>query len=195
MEYIIPGSYLQYSNGNECLIEELKVGDDIVSYDIRSKMKSNTTIKYIIRIKLYKILPVCAINDHIYLTSEYPYLDLSTNIFKLPCADYSINNMETEYVYNLVLNDHHIAMIAGIPCITLGHGINIEGNHHIKNKSIINTGFLGNMNKINDECKTIGVDKNGYITVSPDNIIMDPVTNTVVSLSNNVYFHRYYMGY
>ena len=45
--------------------------------------------------------------------------------FRWPHQQTEVIPYQTKYVYNLILDRHHILMVDGLPCVTMGHGLTI----------------------------------------------------------------------
>jgi hypothetical protein len=126
--------YVKIENGQIKKIYYLKKGDKIINSDgnvativcvIKTKVKNGSTS--MLSLNQMKVTPFHPIR-----------ID---NKWRFPANVGKIRNYNSKYVYNFVLDKHHIMTINGIDIITLGHGI--------ENDPVLKHPFFGTQEVIN----------------------------------------------
>jgi hypothetical protein len=70
--------------------------------------------------KLHGTADLCTLPQGLKITKNHPILHNETWIF--PKDVFSPKKERCGFVYNLVVQDHHIAIINSVPVVLLGHG-------------------------------------------------------------------------
>jgi len=107
-------SIIVCSNGIRKTIDTLKKGDIVLD-----KLGNKQKVVCIIKMKINKKIDMVQING-MKITPWHPiYID---NKWVFPVNKFFSKKHYCEYIYNIVLDHHHIISVNGIDCITLGHG-------------------------------------------------------------------------
>ena len=117
------------------------------------------------------------INNELHITHYHPIRIDNTWYFPKDLPNARHCNLECDSIYSFVLDDRGNGsgiVIGGIECATLGHNISTD--------SVIYHPFFGTENIINNLKESNNYD-NGLITILPESLIRDPVTNLIKKIN------------
>ena len=187
------GSVITLANGEECPIEQLRAGDRVQTFDPRSQQYRTAGVRYVVRqpCQNHTTLAVpLGGTGRARMTPNHPVLtgvgagteDLSP-AYRFPQEVGQSLSVSSQYVYNLMLTQHHHVVSDGVVCVTLGHGmtegmvreLGYGGDH------VVPHSFFGDTVWMEQQCQELGTDPEGYVTVDPARVVRNPVTGWVTS--------------
>lgn len=148
------GSYMNSGggcfDGNSIVLmdnNETKYVKNIVKGDV---LFNNSKIRCVVKTKVYDDIDLCTINNML-ITPWHPIcMDKSDN-WQFPIKIVETEKRKIYYVYNLVLESGHYAMINNIKVVTLGH--------NFTNNNVIQHNYYGSDKVITDLMKFEGWDE------------------------------------
>ena len=182
------GSCVHLTSGKVIAISDLKIGMKIHAFNALLGKKSTATVQHIFRSPTNGSVEVCRVAEHALLTPNHPYLVRGLKPhFVWPRETSDIIEVSSPYVYNMVLDHDHIAMIGGVPCVTMGHGFTETAvmNMCYGGANVVAHRYFGSRSRVLADCSAIGRDVDGYITVDPTKVVRDPCTGWVEALSGS----------
>ena len=136
---------------------KLKLVDQVMKGDVLS---NGAKVRCVIRTKVTKgKKPMVHING-MTITNWHPILNKGIWVF--PCLNFDSLLTRVKYVYNFVLDKHHIIRINNIDCCTLGHGFN--------DNDVIAHPYYGT-NKIIEDLMEMDGWEEGYINIDDSQFI------------------------
>lgn len=178
-----------YNNsGNPCLLgdvpvivvnhrsgmETLKLFKDLKKGDCLKTPLGIATVRCLIRTKTATGTAEIVELGDLRITPWHPIKNAHGN-WKFPIDMVELDEVqiiETDYVYNLVLNDHHQFLVDDIPVVSLGH--KFKG-------SVVGHPYLGTQKVIDDLSKLPGWEE-GLVTLEAHNYQRDEVTGWFAGL-------------
>ena len=164
----------------------------IHTFDPLKGKASTATVQHMFRSPTNDLVEVCRVAEKALLTPNHPYLIQGLKPHFVWPRDTSniIEVSSPQYVYNLVLNRNHLAMIGGpIPCVTMGHGFTETAvmNMCYGGADVVAHRYFGShitlRSRVLVDCASIGLDTDGYVTVDPTKVVRDRCTGWIEALS------------
>jgi hypothetical protein len=184
------GSVITLHNGNDCPIENLLPGMQVKTYDPVNRQVGISRIDYVIREPCVNgVCRAVSLGDRgkAILTSNHPILTNLSGVrpsYQWPQNIGKPSSVVSDYVYNMVLDDHHHVFSDGEVCVTWGHGmtedkVNICGFDGL---DIVPHNYFGNMTLVRNDLLTLTQGVNDYIEIDPTIVKRDPCNGWITSL-------------
>ena len=139
---------VKLSNGTTKKVKDLLKNDIILNSD------GNTCkVVALVKISISNKIDLVNLND-VLITSWHPVRIQGE--WKFPCEVNPAQSIRCSSIYNLVLDQHHVATINGLDVITLGHGF--------EDNKVVEHCYFGTQKVIDDLKKLEGWD-NGYVII------------------------------
>ena len=105
---------------------EVKPGDSIVSFKDHNDPRSRTLTKVktvVVTTQENPLVKLVTLPGGAKLTAWHPFMNINDQ-WSFPVEQYrsNVSTYNCSKLYNLVLEDYHVVVVNGMPCITLGHG-------------------------------------------------------------------------
>ena len=199
-------SVVSLATGEDCLVQNLRAGNWVTSFDPKTRQPGVAQVEFVVR------QPCSDSQDRVVclgerglarLTKNHPILDLGAS--PTPSYrwahdfQYSQDSQEIyttdnthNFVYNMVLSQHHHVMSDGVVCVTMGHGMTEEkvAQFGLSGRKVVPHTYFGDYNRVVNDLRQIGPDRTidngrgggGYVTVDPNQVVRDPETGWIISL-------------
>lgn len=156
-------SLVTLKDGQKKMIKEVKKGDILMRKNPDAEGFIFETVKCLVATKCNdnkcKMVSLDSKDGGLLITSYHPILCRKNWLF--PCSLKLAEEVECDYVYNLVLEDgHHIVEIGGYECVTLGHSY----------KNIIVAHDYFGTQKVIEDLKLFNGFNSGFVVLLPENI-------------------------
>ena len=183
-------SMITLSDGSDCVIQDIRPGMKVTTYDPINHEWNVAEVKYVIRQACNNGIVDAVPLGHrgrARMTPNHPILDLTIDPNPYYCWAknyYKPEKYYSDYVYNMVLSNHHHILSDGVICTTMGHGMTKEVVDELgfNGSNVVVHSYFGNMYKVAYDIEKIGVDNEAYVTVNYDEVVRDPDTGYVTSL-------------
>ncbi len=184
-------SMITLSDGSDCVIQDIRPGMKVTTFDPINQEWNVAEVKYVIR-QACKNGTVDAVplghRGRARMTVNHPILDLTTSPNPNYCWAknyYTPEKYYSDYVYNMVISAHHHILSDGVICVTMGHSMTEEVVDELgfTGSDVVPHSYFGDMSKVTSDIQKIGVDNEEYVTVNYDQVIRDPYTGYITSLS------------
>ena len=119
-------SKILMGNGLYRNASEVKPGDSIVSFKDHNDPRSRTLTKVktvVVTTQENPLVKLVTLPGGAKLTAWHPFMNINDQ-WSFPVEQYrsNVSTYNCSKLYNLVLEDYHVVVVNGMPCITLGHG-------------------------------------------------------------------------
>ena len=165
---------VKVNNNKYIQIKDLEKNMDVVTFDpFNNYSEKITKVIGLIKInynhgkQLIKI-----INSNLEITNYHPIFIEENNCWEFPIDqnNMSLELVEEDCVYNVILENYHIIEVNSIKCITLGHNYHFDNLYHP---------YFGTYKILDDLFKNQNFKLNGFIELDEKNITRDPKTHLI----------------
>ena len=185
----VEGSVVKLANGEDCPIEQLRVGDRVETFDPITQQYSIAEVRFVVRQRCddMSVLAVpLGSTSRARMTPNHPVLQFQSGQRPSYCYPQDISHaiqLPSRYVYNMVLTKYHHVVSDGLVCVTLGHSLtrSLVRELGYGGDQVVPHSFFGDRVWIEQQCQSIGTDADGYVTVDTNRVVRDPVTGWVTS--------------
>ena len=187
-------SPITLADGSFCLIQNLRAGMEVVSYNPETRLTSTATVTTMVRqVCLKRTVFAVAVGESLgerystLLTTNHPILDCNGS----PSPRYRhakeigvVEEWPVQYVYNMVLDRHHHVLSDGVVCLTMGHGMTERRLRQLglRGQSVAVHDYFGNMERVAADLEKIGVGDDGFVSIARNTVRRDPQTGWVSGL-------------
>ena len=194
----LPDSPITLADGSVCLIQNLRPGMEVVSYNPETRTTSTSQVVWMVRQpctqSFTRAVEVGESSGERYstlLTANHPILDFSTRPSPMYRHAKEIGCVEDSccrYVYNMVLSRHHHVLSDGVVCLTMGHGLTEERLRQLglMGRAVAVHDYFGDRERVVADLERIGADPDleveRYVKVDPNGVRRNPQTGYVESL-------------
>lgn len=187
----VEGSAITLADGTSILVQNIKAGMKVTSYDPVACREAAADVIYVIRQDCHngivQAVPL-GIRGMACMTPNHPVLDMDRSPYpgySWPCNYYTPEDYNSKYVYNFILDRHHHIISDGVVCVTMGHGMTEAKVIQLGygGADVVPHTYFGDMGRVMSDCMKIGVDADGYITVDMSMVVRDRDTGYVTSFT------------
>ena len=120
-------SVITLVDGSDCPVQDLRPGMVVSSYSIKTRSISHATLEWIARVPT-GVVGAIQLGERglAQLTPNQPVVDFGacpSPTYKWAHQMGKAADCETDYVYNMVLQQNHHVISDGVICVTMGHGL------------------------------------------------------------------------